>query len=84
MNSREFSLLEFVLLADLVGSEVAGLTAGKKSLTHLGVVSDVHSNELIDTQVKHVVLDGQVRASGVDVEALLVVHKDNLGGEVTL
>ena len=39
------------------------------------------SDELVDRHVKHIVLDGKVRAGDVDVDALLVIDKDDLGLE---
>ena len=39
------------------------------------------SDELVNRHVKHIVLDGKVRAGNVDVDALLVIDKDDLGLE---
>jgi len=42
------------------------------------------TDQLVNRQVEHVVLDGEVRESSVDFELLLVVHNNHLGTEVAL
>lgn len=36
-------------------------------------------DDLVDAQVKHVVFDGQVAAHSIDINTLVVIHKQNLG-----
>mmetsp|Transcript_3945 Transcript_3945/g.5952 ORF Transcript_3945/g.5952 Transcript_3945/m.5952 type:complete len:225 (+) Transcript_3945:795-1469(+) len=39
-------------------------------------------DDLVGRDVNHVILDSQVRTGGIHAQSLLVVHKNNLGGEL--
>lgn len=53
----------------------------QKGASEVSFSDDLLSDELVDRHIKHVVLDGKVRACDVDVDALLVVDEDDLGLE---
>ena len=53
-----------------------------ESDTELRLSQDLTSDELVHRQVKHIVFDGEVGASSVDINTLFVIHKDDLDREL--
>ena len=53
----------------------------QKGASEVSFSDNLLSDELVNRHVKHVVLDGKVGAGNVNVDALLVVDKDDLGLE---
>lgn len=86
VDSRE---LHFIILVDLAysmeGSGKATLRAAfEECFTHGSSVGNILSNKLMDRDVDHVELDGQVGARDVDSKSRIVVDKNNLCAEESL
>ena len=81
MDSAVLALL-VVLVVSVDGfGEGLGLFAGEECFADGCVLGDVGLDELVHGKVEHVVFDGQVAASSVDVQLLLVVDDDDSGAE---
>jgi hypothetical protein len=77
MDSTEFIFLELVIvLLSLFGQWLLFLT-GQQRFTNSSVLGDMCFDQLVHTQVKHVVLDCQVAARRIHFQTLFVVHKDD-------
>lgn len=77
VHRRVLGLVE--LVSDLSGQNDLLLSLGGVQLgSPLGLSLDVLLDDLVDRDVQHVVLNGQVGAGSVDTQSLLVVDKDHL------
>lgn len=76
--------VEFALAEGIVAiiDELNFLAAGLQALTELGVSGDVVLDELVSGNVKHIVLDAQVGAGHVHLEARGVINQDDSGAKL--
>lgn len=76
MNWRELMLVE--LISDLgLQLDFLVLLASLQLLAPFGTVGDVIFDQLVCRNVNHIVLQGQVTASSINSESLLVVDDHN-------
>jgi len=76
VGRRVLKLLEFILGLSKEHN-VLGLLGGQEFAAISCVILDMLLDQLIDRDVYHAVLDGEVGTRSIDAEALLVVNNDH-------
>ena len=81
MNGAVSVFIEFVARINNLLGKLLRLVRFLELLTDCAVVLDASFNQLVNTKIKHVVLNSKVGASSVDWELFLMVYDNNLSTE---